>query len=121
MPLPDDPVPGVLAALRARLAGTAAVYGERPADLSDRLPCVVASRIGGLEAETWQDAPVDRLLLAVDCYAMGLPAARQVAQDARRAMRAMGARSVTGPEATPDAQEAVGVRRITFTSTIAAR
>lgn len=118
--LPDDPMAAILTAVRARMSPVA-VMGERPADLTEHLPVIVLSRVGGLAAGSAQDHLADRPLVAGDCYAMGLDSAAALAQALRRALRDMGGREATGPQARDDAQEAAGVRRINIVYRLVSR
>lgn len=120
--LPDDPMPGIIGRLRTALGAAAAlVSGERPAELLEHLDCVTVTRAGGLAVRSAQSMLGDAPLCAVNCYAMGLPAAYALATAARRAVDAIGGREVTGPLPTPDEAEPAGVRRVTFTFRIVTR
>lgn len=111
--LPDEPLIALIPALQTLLGDSAAVMGERPADLVDRLPVVVLTRQGGTALSSAQALLGDKPLLFADVYTAGLDAAYPQMQAVRRAMHRLGARENTGPVPTPDADEAAGVRRLT--------
>lgn len=113
--LPDEPTVALLATIRTALTGTAAVMGERPADLVDQLPVVTLTRIGGTAMASLQGLVGDSPLISGDVYADSLPAAYALMAQLRRAMWAAGARENSGPIPTTDAAEAAGVRRLTAT------
>lgn len=120
MALIDDPMPALISSID-QLNPSVLTTGERPADLAQRLPCVVVSRIGGIEIDSVQDVLADRPLVSIDCYAKGLPAAFALMQQLRRTMRQLGARPSSGPIRTPDVDEAAQVRRVTATFTLIVR